>query len=270
MSKEISKRNNVKIFGRGNRFMVFAHGFGCDQNMWRYITPAFEETHRIVVFDYVGTGKSDMSAYDSERYASLEGYSQDILEIFRELDLRDAIFVGHSVSSIIGILACLQEPDRFERMVLVAPSPCYLNDKPDYFGGFERADIDELLDLMDKNYLGWASFLAPMVMKNPENPELTGELEASFCSTDPVTAREFAKATFLSDYRHVLDKVKVPSLILQCSDDVIAPLEVGDYMGGKLAGSVLKRMQATGHCPHMSHPDETIELITDYLSTDHE
>ena len=234
--------------------------------MWRYLTPAFEDDYRIVLFDYVGAGKSDLSAYDPERYATLEGYSQDVVEILRELDLKDVILVGHSVSSIIGALASLEEPDRVSELVMVAPSPCYLNQQPDYIGGFEKDDIDGLLDLMDKNYLGWASFLAPMVMQNPDEPEHTAELEESFCSTDPVTARDFAKATFLSDYRHILPKVHVPSLILQCSEDVIAPLEVGDYMKQNMPVSELRRMAATGHCPHVSHPKETIELIRDYLS----
>lgn len=267
MTVSVSKRNNVTEFGKGSRVFLLAHGFGCDQNMWRYLTPAFEDEYRIVLFDYVGAGRSDITAYDSERYATLEGYSQDIVEILRELDLRDVIFAGHSVSSMIGALACLREPDRFSQLIMIAPSPCYLNERPDYIGGFEKSDIDGLLDLMEKNYLGWAGFLAPMVMQNPDEPALSGELEASFCSTDPITAGEFAKATFLSDYRHILPEVPVPSLILQCSNDVIAPLEVGDYMHAHLRNSVLRRMEATGHCPHVSHPDETIQLIRDYLST---
>ncbi|MDF1738615.1 MAG: alpha/beta hydrolase [Verrucomicrobiales bacterium] len=267
MAEGISKRNNVTVFGKGSRAFVFAHGFGCDQHMWRYLTPAFEDDYRIILFDYVGAGKSDISAYDSERYSTLEGYAQDVLEVLRELDLKDVIFAGHSVSSIIGALAWLEEPERFSHLIMVAPSPCYLNQLPDYVGGFERADIDGLLDLMDKNFLGWAGFLAPMVMQNSDKPELTGELEESFCSTDPVAAGEFAKATFLSDYRHVLPEVSVPSLILQCSDDVIAPVGVGDYMHERLPCSELRRMKATGHCPHVSHPDETINLIRDYLSS---
>ncbi len=266
MTKGILKRNNVTVTGHGARTLVLAHGFGCDQNMWRYLTPAFQDDFRIVLFDYVGAGKSDITAYDPERYATLEGYAQDVLEILGALDLKEVVFVGHSVSGMIGALACLQEPERFGQLVMIAPSPCYLNQEPDYIGGFEKADIDGLLDLMDKNYLGWASFLAPMVMQNPDDPELAGELEGSFCSTDPVTARDFAKATFLSDYRHVLPQVSVPSLILQCSDDVIAPIEVGDYMKQQLPLSELRQMAATGHCPHVSHPDETIALIRDYLS----
>lgn len=245
--------------------MLFAHGFGCDQNMWRFITPAFEDEYQIILFDYVGSGKSDWAAFDPNRYATLDGYAQDVLEICSELNLRDAIFVGHSVSSVIGMLAAIEAPERFSRLILIGPSPCYINDG-DYIGGFERADIDGLLDTMDRNYLGWASFLAPVVMKNPERPELTHELEASFCSTDPQMARCFAKTTFLSDNRADLAKVRLPALVMQCSDDAIAPLTVGEYTHRHLPGSTLRVMQATGHCPHMSHPDETIQLMKEYLT----
>lgn len=246
--------------------MVFAHGFGCDQNMWRFITPAFENDFKIVLFDYVGSGKSDLSAYRAERYSNLEGYASDLIEICDALGLVDAIFVGHSVSSVIGMLASIARPELFERLILVGPSPSYINDPAaDYVGGFDRKDIEGLLDLMDKNYIGWASFLAPGIMKNEDRPELTTELRESFCSTDPQIARRFAEATFFADNRADLAKVTIPSLIMQCSDDIIAPLSVGDYLHENLAGSTLRVMQATGHCPHMSHPDETIELIKEYL-----
>lgn len=246
--------------------MVFAHGFGCDQNMWRFITPAFEDDYRIVLFDYVGSGKSDLRAYNPDRYGNLNGYAQDVLEICAALDLIDIILVAHSVSSVIGMLASIQEPERFAHLILVGPSPCYINDPPAYIGGFERADIEGLLDMMDKNYIGWASFLAPVIMKNEGQPELTRELEESFCSTDPKIARQFAEATFYSDNRSDLPNVKVPSLIMQCSEDAIAPLDVGDYLSRHLAHSTLRVMQATGHCPHMSHPEETIRLIKEYLN----
>ena len=203
--------------------MLFAHGFGCDQNMWRFMTPAFENDYRIVLFDYVGSGMSDHTAYDRARYSSLDGYAQDVLDVCHALELRDVIFVGHSVSSMIGVLAANREPERFERLVLIGPSPRYLNDAPDYVGGFERADIVGLLETMEKNYIGWANFLAPAIMKNPDRPELAAELEASFCSTDPVIAKNFAEATFFADNRGDLAAVEVPSLIMQCSDDMIAP-----------------------------------------------
>jgi sigma-B regulation protein RsbQ len=265
MLSSVQARNHVVIHGEGTQPMLFAHGFGCDQTMWRFVTPAFEHDYRIVLFDYVGSGKSDWSAYDPERYSTLEGYARDVLEICRELDLRDVIFVGHSVSSMVGVLAANQEPARFSNLILIGPSPRYINDS-DYVGGFERADIEGLLDTMERNYLGWASFLTPVIMKNPDRPELTKELEASFCSTDPEIARRFAEATFYADNRADLSKVRVPSLVLQCSEDAIAPPEVGEYMHRHLSGSTFRVMEATGHCPHMSHPEETVRLMKDYLA----
>ena len=265
MKQDIIARNNVKAWGRGSKTMLFAHGFGCDQNMWRFITPAFENEYKIVVFDYVGAGKSDLGAYNIDRYSNLNGYAQDVLDICETLHLKEVIFLGHSVSSMIGILAAIKRPDYFSDLILIGPSPCYIN-QDGYVGGFARKDIDELLDTMDKNYVGWANFLAPVIMKNPEKPELTKELSESFCSTDPKIARQFAMATFLSDNRKDLSKVKNPSLIMQCSDDLIAPHEVGDYLHANLAASTLKTMKATGHCPHMSHPEETISIIQQYLS----
>jgi sigma-B regulation protein RsbQ len=260
----VLSRNNVKVFGEGDQPMLFAHGFGCDQNMWRFITPSFEADYKIVLFDYVGSGHSDLRAYDPERYATLEGYAQDVLDVVRALDLRNVIFVGHSVSSMVGVLAAKEEPERFDRLILVGPSPCYINDPP-YVGGFERGDIEGLLEMMDKNFIGWANFLAPVIMKHPDRPELGAELVESFCSTDPVIARRFAEATFFADNREDLAGVRVPSLVLQCSDDVIAPLEVGEFVHRHLPGSTLRVMRATGHCPHMSDPDETVALMKEYL-----
>jgi len=267
MIKSAIFRNNVKVSGRGTRPMLFAHGFGCDQNMWRYITPAFEEQFKIITFDYVGAGKSDITAYNSEKYSDLTGYAQDILDICHELNIKDVVLVAHSVSGMIGLIAANKEPSLFSRLVLVGPSPCYINDGKDYIGGFERKDIQELLDTMDKNYIGWANFLGPAIMKNLDRPELAAELTESFCSTDPKIARQFAEVTFFSDNRRDLSYLRVPSLILQCSDDLIAPLSVGDYLHSHLPNSVLKVMKATGHCPHLSAPRETIELILQYLKT---
>lgn len=264
MVQNILRRNNVKVSGRGTQPILFAHGFGCDQNMWRFVAPAFEDDHRVVLFDYVGSGRSDLGAYNAERYSSLQGYAQDVLDICEALELEDVIFAGHSVSGMIGVLAAIQEPRRFQRLVLVSPSPRYINDAG-YVGGFERSDIQELLETMDKNYIGWANFLAPRVMKNPERPELTSELTESFCSTDPTIARRFAEVTFFSDNRSDLPKLTVPSLILQCSEDLIAPMAVGEYLHRHLARSTLRVMQAKGHCPHMSAPEETRGLIREYL-----
>jgi sigma-B regulation protein RsbQ len=263
---DILKRNNVTIRGNGSQTMLFAHGFGCDQNMWRFIAPAFENEYRLVLFDFVGSGKSDLSTYDPQRYSTLDGYAQDVLDIAEALDLRDAIFVGHSVSAMIGVLAAKTAPERFGELIMVSPSPRYINDTG-YVGGFERPEIEGLLDLMDKNYIGWASFLAPVIMKNPDRPELGAELQESFCSTDPQIARRFAEATFFADNRADLPHVAVPSLILQCSEDAIAPVEVGHYLHRNIPASTLRLMKATGHCPHMSHPEETIEAMREYLAT---
>jgi len=265
MSKTVRERNNVKVFGNGSQSIMFAHGFGCDQNMWRFITPAFENDYKIILFDYVGAGKSDISAYHPEKYASLHGYVKDVLDICKELELTNTIFVGHSVSSMIGVLAAIEEPKYFEELILIGPSPCYINDE-NYEGGFAKKDIEELLDTMDKNYIGWANFLAPKIMGNEEQPELGKELTESFCSTDPIIARQFAEATFFSDNRKDLKKVKTPSLILQCSDDIIAPSNVGKYLSENLPNSTLRVMKATGHCPQMSAPKETVSLIKEYLS----
>jgi sigma-B regulation protein RsbQ len=264
---DVLTRNNVHVSGSGTRPMLFAHGFGCDQNMWRYIVPEFERDHRVVLFDYVGSGKSDLSAYDEQRYSTLDGYAQDVLDICEALDLRDTVFVGHSVSSMVGVLAARREPSRFSHLVMVGPSPRYINDEG-YVGGFERPDIEGLLDLMDKNYIGWANFLAPVIMKNPDRPELGAELQESFCSTDPKIARRFAEVTFFADNRSDLAGVMVPSLILQCAEDAIAPVEVGAYLHRTLPSSKLRMMKATGHCPHMSHPEETIAAMREYLASD--
>jgi sigma-B regulation protein RsbQ len=264
MNKNIILRNNVSTWGKGKQPLVFAHGFGCDQNMWRYITPAFEEDYNIVVFDYVGAGKSDLNAYNEERYSNLNGYALDLLEVCKALELKDVILVGHSVSSMIGLLAAIKEPDYFSKLILIGPSPCYINDNG-YTGGFERKDIEDLLDTMDRNYIGWANFLAPVIMKNPDRPELGQELTESFCSTDPKVARQFAMATFFSDNRKDLGKLKKPSLIMQCSEDLIAPLPVGDYLHQHISNSTLKILKATGHCPHMSEPEETIAAMKEYL-----
>lgn len=265
MTHPILTRHHVCLAGQGRTPMLFAHGFGCDQTMWRWVAPAFTSDYQVITFDYVGSGKSDLTAYDPNRYQSLQGYAQDILEICEALALEDLIFVGHSVSAMIGVLAAIQAPQHFQKLILVSPSPCYINDV-DYVGGFERHDIEQLLDLMERNYLGWASFLAPVAMKNEDNPDLSRELEASFCSTDPEIAIRFAKATFYADNRSDLPKVQVPSLILQCTEDSIAPEAVGYYLQHHLPQSTLQIMQATGHCPHMSHPEETTALIKAYLA----
>lgn len=256
-------RHHVTLSGTGTQPMLFAHGFGCDQNMWRFVAPAFSD-YRTVLFDHVGCGRSDASAYRPEKYRRLDGYAQDVLEICRELELQDVVFVGHSVSAMIGVLAAIAEPQRFAKLILIGPSPCYINDG-EYVGGFAREEIDGLLDFLDSNYLGWASNMAPVIMGNPERPELGAELTNSFCRADPQIAKQFARVTFYSDNRADLAKVRVPSLILQCSEDVIAPLAVGEYLRRHLPGSELTIMRATGHCPNLSAPEETIAAMRAFL-----
>ena len=234
--------------------------------MWRYITPAFEKDYQIILFDYVGAGHSDLSSYNVDRYDTLNGYAQDILDICEALALKEAILIAHSVSCMTGLLAAIQKPAYFSKIIMVGPSPCYIDDE-NYVGGFKRQDIEALLETMEKNYIGWANFLAPQVMGNHDRPELGEELTTSFCSTDPSVAHRFAKATFLSDNRNDLAKLAIPSLILQCSEDIIAPLSVGEYLQKNLPLSQLRFMKATGHCPHLSEPAETIQLIKDYLGS---
>ena len=258
-------RNNVRVAGRPDGSpIVFAHGFGCDQNMWRFVAPAFEADHRIVLFDHVGAGGSDLSAYDPERYGTLAGYAHDVVEIGRELELSDAIFVGHSVSAMIGVLAAAEAPGLIGKLVLVGPSPRYM-DAEGYTGGFSQADIEELLESLDSNFLGWSSAMAPVIMANADRPELGEELTSSFCRTDPEIAARFARVTFMSDNRADLATVAVPTLVLQCSDDVIAPAAVGEYVHRQIPGSELVQLAATGHCPNLSAPQETIDAIRAFV-----
>jgi sigma-B regulation protein RsbQ len=262
----VLERNRVRVGGvPAGRPMLFAHGFGCDQEMWRYVAPDFEVDHRVVLFDHVGSGKSDLGAYDPGKYGSLEGYASDVVEICRALGLTDVVFVGHSVSSMIGVLAYEQAPELFGALVMIGPSPRYVDDG-DYVGGFSRTDILGLLDSLDSNHLGWSTQMAPVIMGNPDRPELAAELTNSFCSTDPDIARQFARVTFLSDNREDLAAVRVPTLVLQCSADVIAPEGVGHYVHEQIPGSVLTQLSATGHCPNLSAPEETTAAIRAFLS----
>jgi sigma-B regulation protein RsbQ len=261
---DVLQRHGVKITGTGPRTMMFAHGFGCDQNMWRFVAPAFEDRFRVVVFDYIGAGRSDLSAYDPQKYATLRGYADDVVELARALDIRGGVFVGHSVSAMVGLLAAKADPQLFCDLVLVGPSPRYIDDD-DYVGGFSEAQIHELLEFLDSNHMGWSQAMAPVIMGNAERPELGEELTNSFCRTDPEIAKGFARATFLSDNRADLDGVPARSLILQCSDDVIAPRAVGEYLHSRLPESELVFMNATGHCPNLSAPEETIAAIRAFV-----
>ena len=262
---DVLRRNNVTVSGNpAGRPIVFVHGFGCSQEMWHAVTPHFEADHRMVLLDLVGAGGSDLAAYDPVKYDSLHGYADDVLEILAALDLRDAVYVGHSVAATIGVLAETTDASRFGALVLVGPSPRYIDDE-DYRGGFERADIEGLLDALDANYFGWSQTMAPLIMGNAERPDLGRQLTDSFCTVDPEIARHFARVTFLSDNRRDLSAVRTPTLVLQCSDDVIAPASVGRYVHEQISTSRLVQLAATGHCPNLSAPDELAQVITEFI-----
>ena len=260
----VLKRNNVTVSGAGKQAMVFVHGFGCDQRMWRQVAPAFEADYQVVLLDLVGAGKSDLAAYDPERYSSLVAHAEDVLDVLHHLNLHEVILVGHSVGATVAMLAAIEEPARFHQLVLVAPSPRFLNDVG-YTGGFERADIDELLAAMNDNYMGWSSAITPVIMGHPDRPELALELNNSFCSTDPTIARHFARVTFLSDNRADLPLVRTPSLILQCAIDALAPVAVGTYMRRQMPESELVVIDTSGHCPHLSAPEATISAVSRFI-----
>ena len=262
---DVRTRNNARVTGQGAATLVFAHGFGCDQSMWRFMAPAFEGRFRTVRFDLTGSGNSDLSAYDREKYASLDGHADDLLEIVEAFAQGPVIFVGHSVSAMIGMLADIKAPGRFAAHVMVAPSPCYVNDG-DYVGGFTRADVDSLLETLESNYLGWSSTMAPVIMGSAGQPELGAELANSFCRTDPDIAKQFARVTFLSDCRAELSRLQTPSLILQCTDDLIAPAVVGEYMKKTMPNASLVLIENTGHCPHMSAPAPSSLAMEEFLA----
>jgi sigma-B regulation protein RsbQ len=261
---DVLARNNVHVSGRGNRAIVFAHGFGCDQNMWRFVAPAFENDFKVVLFDHVGAGGSDLSAYDPRKYSTLSGYAHDVVEIGRELNLKDAVFVGHSVSAMIGVLASLNTSGMFGRLVLVGPSARYIDDG-DYIGGFSEKQIGELLEFLEDNHMGWSAAMAPSIMGNPDRPELGEELTNSFCRTDPEIAKAFARVTFTSDNRADLPKVDVPTLILQCKEDIIASTEVGAFVHRQIPGSQMVVLDATGHCPNLSAPREVVSAMQAFV-----
>ena len=258
-------RNNVTVTGTGHQVLLLAHGFGCSQQMWRFLLPLLQPDYRIVLFDYVGSGGADLQAYDKQRYATLDGYAKDIVEICEALDLTEVTLCGHSVSGIIGLLAAQLIPDRIRAQIMVCPSPCFLNLPPDYQGGFAEADLQELMDLMDKNYIGWAQYLAPLVIGDPTAAQFSSELSDSFCSTNPVTAKNFAKATFFSDYRALLPLNQHPVLLLQSERDALASLFIGDYMHTHTPHSELQIIAAKGHCLHMTHPAAVAAQIAAFL-----
>lgn len=263
---DVGARHNVTMVGpESGPLVMLAHGFGCDQNLWRLAVPSLARRFRVLLFDHIGAGASDLSAWNPDKYSTLAGYAQDVLAICRDLDLREVVFVGHSVSAMIGVLAAVEEPQRFAKLVLLTPSPRYI-DEGDYRGGFSHADIEELLESLESNYLGWSQAMAPVIMGNPHRPELGQELTNSFCRTDPAIARVFARATFLSDNRADLAKLSIPTLVIECSQDVIAPREVGAFVHQQITGSQLVTLDATGHCPQLSAPEATAEAITAFVS----
>jgi sigma-B regulation protein RsbQ len=263
---DVRSRNHVIVTGRpGRPVVMLAHGFGCDQNLWRLVVPALEREFTVVLFDHVGSGRSDLRAWSPERYSVMDGYAEDVLEVCRELDLGPVTFVGHSVSAMMGVLAAAREPGAFAGLILLAPSPRFVDDPATgYRGGFSASDIEELLESLDANYLGWSGAMAPVIMGNPERPELSEELANSFCRTDPAIARVFARVTFLSDNRADLARVGVPTLVAQCSNDAIAPPEVGAFVHAQVPGSRLVTLNATGHCPQLSAPEETAAAIATF------
>lgn len=263
---DIGQRNNVKVFGNGDQILMFAHGFGCDQTMWRFVTDKMKSDYTIVTFDYVGCGQSDLTAYDPDHYATLEGYASDITEILTEVDLSNVTLIGHSVSSMIGMLAAIRAPKRISQLVMVSPSPYYLNELPEYEGGFERDDLEELIDMMDKNYIGWANYLAPLVMGGRASQDVVDELTGSFCSTDPLVAKTFARATFFSDYRNVLPNCQVPTLVLQSQVDSLADVKVGEYVSRHLPESIFTILDTQGHCIHMTDPELVESEIRKFVS----
>ncbi|MDQ2734533.1 MAG: alpha/beta hydrolase [Pseudomonadota bacterium] len=262
----VRERNNVQVTGSGPTTLLFAHGFGCDQSMWRFLAPSFAQGFTVVTFDLVGSGKSDLDAYDYEKYGTLQGYADDILEVIDYVGAENVIYVGHSVSAMTGMLAGIKAPERIAAHVMIAPSPCYVNDA-DYVGGFTRADIDSLLETMESNYLGWSSNMAPAIMGAAGQPELAVELTNSFCRTDPDIARHFARVTFLSDNRQDVAKLVAPTLIVQCHDDMIAPRSVGEYLARTLPKGTLRLIENVGHCPHLSAPGPCVDSMREFFGT---
>lgn len=262
----VLKTFNVKVSGRGVRPLLFAHGLGCDQNVWRHVSSAFAEDYKIILFDYVGCGESDITQYDREHHSSLHGYANDVLKICAALELKDVIFIGHSVSSMIGLLAAIKQPAIFSKLVMIGPSPCYLNDPP-YQGGFDRQDLEMILQMMKQNYEQWAGYFAPKVMGNADKPQLGDSLAKTFCKADPAITCDFAGVTFFSDNRKDLKNLTIPTFILQPADDIVAPKHIGEYLAKEIPHSSLYYMKATGHFPHLSAVPETVDAIKLYLKS---
>jgi sigma-B regulation protein RsbQ len=262
---DVRKKNNVNIRGNGQQPMLFVHGYGCNQNMWRFLTPEFEKDYKVILIDLVGYGESDIDSFDKVKYSSLKGYASDIIKVCEELELKNITLVGHSVSSMIGLHVSLMAPKLIDQLIMIGPSPCYI-DQDNYTGGFSKEDIDDLINTLNSNYLGWSSAITPVIMGNPDKPELTDELKNSFCQTDPEIAEQFAKVTFMGDERKYLDQCSTKTLIIQSQQDIIAPIEVGKFVHDKMKNSELAILDVSGHCPHMSSPKETTKAIKSFLN----
>lgn len=260
----ILSRHKVEVSGNGEQPIIMLHGFGCNRSMWRHLTPLLESDYRIITFDHAGTTEENVEFYNTSRYTSLDGYAEDIVDICRALELEDAIFVGHSVSAMMGVLAYHRAPDLFSALVMVGPSPCYIN-KEDYRGGFEHEDIEELMHALEANYLGWSANMAPAIIGNPDRPELGQELTDSFCRMHPDVAQNFARVTFFSDNREDLQNINIPTLILQTKEDIIAQPEVGRYVHNQIKNSEFVLLDTTGHLPHLSAPQATNAAIMQFL-----
>lgn len=262
----IGFRNHVQVTGEGQATLVFVHGFGCDQTMWRFLAPHYAQRYRTVLYDLTGSGRSDHAAYGHERYASLHGHAEDLLEIVDAFASGPVVVVGHSVSAMIAMLATIKAPGRFAAQVMLGPSACYLNEGF-YFGGFARSEIEELLATMEANYLDWSARMAPAIMGAPGQPELGKELVDAFCRNNPDIARHFARVTFLSDHREDAPLSETPALILQCSEDLIAPRTAGEFLQRKLPNATLRMIRNVGHCAHMSAPGACVREIDAFLPT---
>ncbi|WP_186576055.1 alpha/beta fold hydrolase [Aquibacillus kalidii] len=270
MTQKAITRNNVKVRGTGKQPMIFAPGFNFDQNVWSKVSKEFEKDYQVVLFDYVGFGESDIHAYDPSKYSTITGYVEDLLDICSELNMSEAVFIGHSIGSMIGMLASIKAPNLFSKLIMIGPSPYLQNEPPHYIGGFEKEDLTGLMDMLDKNYMSWATNVAATIVNDPTSSNIATEIEDLFSQNDPYITRKFADVVFFSDNRKYIPQVTVPSFIIQCSDDIFVPTTVAEYMHKHLSNSTITYAKAIGHCPHLSHPNETIDIINEYLNIEKE
>lgn len=270
VAASVIEQNNVTQSGIDNGpAMIFVHGFGCDQSMWREVAPKFAEGHRVITYDLTGMGQSDLSAYDPHRYGDLRAHAEDLRGIVDALRLDEVVLVGHSVGATIALLAAIEVPEKISRLVLISPSPCFVDDAvSSYRGGFSREDLEGLIAFLDENHMGWSAQMAPTIVGQPEGAVATDELTQSFCRTDPKIAQHFARVTFLSDERKAFEHATRPSLILHCKHDALVPMEVAEWMKDRTPMVTLELLDATGHCPHMTVPHDVVAAMQTYLGKD--